>query len=44
MSWSELQRLVSAAEADLRAARVKHAVERRRRVRPMPPRPQPQAC
>jgi hypothetical protein len=31
-------------EADLRAARIKHAVERRRRVRPVPPRPQPQAC
>ena len=75
MSWSELERLVSVAEADerlrrlfrrchnsaelvstarilgyriteadLRAARVKHAVERRRRVRPLPPRAQPQAC
>jgi predicted ribosomally synthesized peptide with nif11-like leader len=74
MSWSELERLVGAAEADerlrrqfrrchnstelvrtarllgyciteadLRAARVKHAVERRRRVRPQPPRRQPVA-
>lgn len=44
MSWSELERLVSAAEADLRTARVRHAVDRRRRVPPLPPRPQQQAC
>jgi predicted ribosomally synthesized peptide with nif11-like leader len=75
MSWSELERLVTAAEtderlrrqcrrchssaelvrtarilgyriseADLRAARLKHAVERRRRVRALPPDRSSQAC